>query len=371
MMKGVMNQEEEGIDDDARDCFDSVQYHHSSTRASASAVALSPDVVKHVFPFEQSMETSIVDSFTKDGFVILQNVLPAEELRQSWSPYASQCFRDCFRILYENGHIAAPTDKINNAYTTNQGIKHGFAEFVMRSPGRYEISLRHLLFEKKQFCSIHDDKISSLSLPPLPYNPEELLLPLQSLLPRLLDINTHGEENNHDFNNNNNRSSESESVSILSSEMNLIHVSLLVATPGSSDQAWHADGGHVSLEQHLPCHCYNVFIALQDTPHTLGPTELRPESHFLTRGSLPKNMLAAKCRKTLQAPVWPALSLGDVLIFDYRILHRGRANNSSSSNNNNLANNRSYLVLTYAQPWFQDVLNFPKHPSIYQTTKIN
>ncbi|KAG7349984.1 phytanoyl-CoA dioxygenase family protein [Nitzschia inconspicua] len=357
-MKAVMNQEEQRIDDDdAKGCFNSVEKHHSSTSASS-----------YVFPLERSMETSIVDSFTKDGFIILRNALPAKELRQLWSPYACQCFRDCFRILYENGHIAAPTDKVNNAYTTKQGIKHGFAEFVMRSPGRYEISLKHLLFDEKHLCRMDDDKISSLPL--LPYNPEELLLPLQSLLPRLLDINSYGDENNHDFNNNN-RSSES--VSILSSKMNLIHVSLLVATPGSSDQAWHADGGHVSLEQHLHCHCYNIFIALQDTPHTLGPTELRPESHFLTRGSLPKNMLSAKCRKTLQAPVWPALSLGDVLIFDYRILHRGRANNSSSSSNNNnndkLANNRSYLVLTYAQPWFQDVLNFPKHPSIYQTTR--
>jgi ectoine hydroxylase-related dioxygenase (phytanoyl-CoA dioxygenase family) len=63
-------------------------------------------------------------------------------------------------------------------------------------------------------------------------------------------------------------------------------------------------------------------------------------------------MLVAKCRKTLQAPVWPSLSLGDLLIFDYRILHRGRANRSNQR--------RNYLVLTYAEPWFQDVLNFPK-----------
>jgi ectoine hydroxylase-related dioxygenase (phytanoyl-CoA dioxygenase family) len=107
------------------------------------------------------------------------------------------------------------------------------------------------------------------------------------------------------------------------------------------------------------CHCFNVFLPLQDTPHSMGPTEIRPASHYLTRGqSLARNILVAKCHKTLIPPVWPALYQGDVLIFDYRILHRGRANIRRLQN-------RNYLVFTYAQPWFCAVLNFPKHPSIY------
>ena len=186
------------------------------------------------------------------------------------------------------------------------------------------------------------------------------------MLPRLLGIEEDDDDllEKHQLANNNDMAvmsslSSSASSTLLSSKLKLIHLSLLVATPGSSDQSWHADGGHTSLDQHSPCHCFNVFLPLQDTPHSMGPTEIRPASHYLTRGhSLAKNMLVAKCRKTLIPPVWPSLYQGDVLIFDYRILHRGRANITRLQN-------RNYLVFTYAQPWFHDVLNFPKHPSIY------
>ena len=46
----------------------------------------------------------------------------------------------------------------------------------------------------------------------------------------------------------------------------------------------------------------------------------------------------------------PSLQRRDVLIFDYRILHRGRANVS--------VNERPILVLAYAKSWFKDILNF-------------
>jgi ectoine hydroxylase-related dioxygenase (phytanoyl-CoA dioxygenase family) len=36
-------------------------------------------------------------------------------------------------------------------------------------------------------------------------------------------------------------------------------------------------------------------------------------------------MMLAACRKTLRRPVAP-IATGDVLIFDYRVLHRGLAN---------------------------------------------
>mmetsp|Transcript_28351 Transcript_28351/g.59638 ORF Transcript_28351/g.59638 Transcript_28351/m.59638 type:complete len:445 (+) Transcript_28351:73-1407(+) len=56
----------------------------------------------------------------------------------------------------------------------------------------------------------------------------------------------------------------------------LCNLSLLVATPGCPTQAWHADGGHVSMSTHEPCHCFNVFVPLVDVPLEMGPTELRP-----------------------------------------------------------------------------------------------
>ena len=71
-------------------------------------------------------------------------------------------------------------------------------------------------------------------------------------------------------------------------------------------------------------------------------------------------MLAAKCRGTLRVPVCEPLKQGDVCCFDYRVLHRGRANMSDE--------NRFVLVFSFSEPWFTDVLNFPKRSMKTQGT---
>jgi hypothetical protein len=89
-------------------------------------------------------------------------------------------------------------------------------------------------------------------------------------------------------------------------------------------------------------------------------------------------MLAAKARKSLRPPVCAELKIGDALVFDYRILHRGMANvsdvdvdnddsqheridcNVSSRRSNSCGEDRPVLVLTFARRWFKDVCNFPK-----------
>ena len=187
-------------------------------------------------------------------------------------------------------------------------------------------------------------------------------------------------------NNNNNQNSISTNINTnpKQDEYYICNLSLLVATPGCPTQSWHADGGHTSLTTHEKCHVFNVFIPLVDVPLTLGPTEIRPGTHFHTRNLAPM-MLAAKARKTLRAPVTPQLRRGDALLFDYRILHRGRANVSdevgaSASGLDMTTSNdedrdvdrfdgdgvedcgryRPVLVMTFARRWFVDVCNFPK-----------
>ena len=170
----------------------------------------------------------------------------------------------------------------------------------------------------------------------------------------------------------------------------ICNLSLLVATPGCPTQSWHADGGHTSLTKHEPCHVFNVFIPLVDVPLSMGPTELRPGTHYHTR-NLASMMLVAKARKTLRSPITPELQMGDALIFDYRILHRGRANMSDavtqdsatdedmddtnndvvkefststeeerSADDDDCGRHRPVLVITFARRWFVDVCNFPK-----------
>jgi ectoine hydroxylase-related dioxygenase (phytanoyl-CoA dioxygenase family) len=60
----------------------------------------------------------------------------------------------------------------------------------------------------------------------------------------------------------------------------------------------------------------------------------------------------------LQPPVAPCLTAGDVLAFDYRILHRGLANTSESV--------RAVLCVTVGELFFKDIVNYPSR-SIAQT----
>ena len=189
------------------------------------------------------------------------------------------------------------------------------------------------------------------------------------------------------------------------SDVKIMNISIIVSTPESTDQIWHADGGHVNVEQHLPCHCCNIFIPLTHITNENGPTEFRPHSQYYTR-QLTRLMLLAKARNQLQPIHAPLVSsLGDIIVFDYRILHRGRGNHMSPtittnlypqhhvtntsttagnddepspafrntptnihaihSSDKNTNNNRVILVVTVSLPWFHDVLNFPKARSIY------
>ena len=260
-----------------------------------------------------STEEEISNAFSQDGFCVLRQAVAPTVLKDWQTNFGTSYFHQCFETLYHQGHTRHPTHILENGeYVLGHGVKHGFREIVMRSPGRYELSLRNNV-PKEQLPDINS-----------------ILEPLQSFLPRLLGGG--------------------EKYSTMD-EIKLCHLSLLVAAPKSVEQGWHADGGHTSLSQHLPCHCYNVFIPLLDVPLEMGPTEFRPGGHLLTRNLGPM-MLAAKCRKTLRAPVWPSLELGDVVIFDYRVLHRGKANTTNTY--------RNVLVLTFCEPWFEDVLNFPK-----------
>jgi len=273
--------------------------------------------------------------FSRDGYLVSRRQVPAEYL-QKWQDFSKAYFRQCFEVLHNSGHIDVPFDrrtakkenshgkKISTVdskpkhrqekyeYSMGLGIKHGFREIVMRSPGRYELSLLGC----REFC------------PPIDAIQDSIF----PLVPHLLGVTSWD-------------------------ELCMCHLSLVVSTASSAEQAWHADGGHASLSEHLPCHVANVFVPLQNVPMELGPTEFRPGTHVYTRNLAPM-MLAAKCRKQLRDPVTPELKLGDILVFDYRVLHRGRANLSQHQN-------RTILVMTFCKPWYKDVLNFPSR-SMYE-----
>ena len=252
--------------------------------------------------------SSLKCSFDEDGFVCLASLFDGETV-QRLREAASLNFEECFRRLYDGGHTPFPTyrdanrEGNENRYAISKGVTGGFKEIVMRSPGRFEMPFG---CDREPFSN---DAIMNVDV-----------------LLRIVDALFSGDD------------------------CYMCNMSIVNATPGSADQGWHADGGHINLQAHEECHCFNVFLPLVDVDVALGPTELRPGSQYLTRNLAPM-MLAAKARGKLRKPVMPLLRAGDALLFDYRILHRGRANTSDAD--------RPILVMTFAKRTFKDRLNFP------------
>ena len=131
-------------------------------------------------------------------------------------------------------------------------------------------------------------------------------------------------------------------------------------------QKWHADGGHLFAPHQLPRgltlppHCINVFYPLVDLTEDNGPTEFRIASHRFDDTSNNGDV-----EFSLTCPA------GGAVLFDYRIQHRGRANQrstgrappSSSTGTQNgvgrwdeaeLELARPVLYLAYAKPYFRD-----------------
>jgi len=123
----------------------------------------------------------------------------------------------------------------------------------------------------------------------------------------------------------------------------------VIAAPGAGVQTVHMDGGHLyqsthAYDQHQnPVHCVNVFVPLVNVTPDNGPTEFWPGSHVLARA---KDAYAGRMPSVALAG-----SQGDLIVFDYRVVHRGLGNHGTAD--------RPVLYLTYARPWFRDCSNFP------------
>jgi len=313
---------------------------------------------------------SLKTKFETDGFVIISNktnegtsiphppfdsaahseantkhILNLEAIQQD----IYQQFQTSFQTMYENGHVAFPSPlrkscqnssgKEQIEYSMKKGVKHGFREIVMRNEGRFELSLC-----PTRFGQSHPFLHSTLSGPCSSTTDNKNRATQFFLLSQLLSAIF---ENDRDHNCKGDTGAPS---------YHLTNLSAVIATPGAKEQKWHADGGHLNLERHLSCHCLNVFVPMVDMSLELGPTEFRPGTHYHTRNLAPM-ILVAKARKTLRPPALPILKKGDMLLFDYRVLHRGRQNFS-------LDQNRAVLVMTFSKCWFKDILNYPKRSII-------
>lgn len=141
----------------------------------------------------------------------------------------------------------------------------------------------------------------------------------------------------------------------------------IVSLPGSADQAVHADTPHLfeHLRQPLPAHYINVFTPGCPSTNGVGQTAFVHGSHsleFVARHTNPRT-------GTLEASVWehlvrPKLDLGDVVLFDCRLLHFGLANTHPSVE-------RPLLYANFTMHWFQDPKNWNQHRSIFSEQQLN
>ncbi len=145
----------------------------------------------------------------------------------------------------------------------------------------------------------------------------------------------------------------------------------IVSLPGSADQALHADTPH--LFEHvdcLPAHYINAFClgiekvemevdrdgcATGSTP--VGGTAFIHNSHQLSFTATTELSLVEN-EQMLQHLVRPSLQLGDVVLFDCRILHFGLANNSQDIE-------RPLLYTNMTHAWFLDPKNWNDQQSIF------
>jgi len=146
----------------------------------------------------------------------------------------------------------------------------------------------------------------------------------------------------------------------------------IVSLPGSADQAIHADTPHLfETIDCLPAHYINAFclgidaLCINDelgfstgaTP--VGGTSFVHASHRLSfTSSFGDDWTAATEPAVLQNLVRPSLELGDLVLFDCRILHFGLANTTKSVE-------RPMLYTNMTQAWFHDPKNWDDKKAVF------
>jgi hypothetical protein len=142
-------------------------------------------------------------------------------------------------------------------------------------------------------------------------------------------------------------------------DLRLSPVGGIVTFSGCGDQAIHADTPH--LFEHipdLPAHYINVFAPGTRWSDKVGATAFFHGSHNL-------EFTAKYCgsaegyHKIYPHLVRPTLDLGDVVLFDCRILHFGMSNSADS------ATERVLLYTNTTQAWFQDPKNWDDRRPIF------
>jgi len=140
-------------------------------------------------------------------------------------------------------------------------------------------------------------------------------------------------------------------------EINML--SSVTSLPGAPTQHWHRDSGSLfnydEFPHPLPTYGAVMFLALVDLVKENGPTEFWLKAHHQCRK---KDLVEISDGGHWFLDVCPWVKerivvtgeIGTIMLFEYRMLHRGGPNKSSKR--------RSLMYLTWVREWWIDRVNF-------------
>lgn len=125
---------------------------------------------------------------------------------------------------------------------------------------------------------------------------------------------------------------------------------LLVSPAGGQDQDIHrdhpllfSDACMPDIIHELPPFDIRMFVPLVDLTPENGPPRVWPKTHLLTEA---EETLITET----SGYVDPYMQIGDCLLIDGRLMHKGVENKSNQT--------RPVIYFAYSQPWFRDTTNF-------------
>ncbi|KAL3929291.1 MAG: hypothetical protein SGARI_004794 [Bacillariaceae sp.] len=145
-------------------------------------------------------------------------------------------------------------------------------------------------------------------------------------------------------------------------DLRLSPVGGIVSLPGAADQALHADTPHLfeSIPD-LPAHYINVFAPCTEFDDEVGGTAFIHGSHnleFTATYCGDNDGMGGDNSRVYPFLVRPKLNMGDVVLFDCRILHFGLANTSDTVE-------RCICYTNTWQNWFHDAKNWDQNRAIF------
>jgi len=317
-----------------------------------------------------------VHSLTEFGYCIVRHVLDETKCRV-WGQAVLQDFKEASRILLERNAIDLlhPYDSKNNPQS--------YRELSMREDLRLDLrdgpQIRQLRDEERRTAGIQLEEQEShgptlfnhysggSTESCLRFHPTVLQIVQQTLNPKD-DALYAGNFGRYNF------SGSGPDGSPL--PLRIGPMGGIISLPHSADQAIHADTPHL-FETHdcLPAHYVNAFCLGADMPFAVDPdgdstgatpvggTAFVHASHKLSfTANLSQDWSATTEPHVLQHLVRPSIEVGDLILFDCRVLHFGLANTSDTVE-------RPMLYTNMTQAWFNDPKNWNDRETIFALEK--